>query len=212
MATALGIEISTLQGHLLVYFDASASPRTVARALKLDRGAINFLDVHSVIRRVKDLGGMTCVPHPFGLFYPLGGDFFEMVDAVEEYNSWIFHDNRRYRNAFGYAKRHEIAALGGSDSHYPYTIGFGATAVPLAVDFSKPDWFLHCLRQRFTRPVVLQKPLHRKINILKSAVSIPLNMRYNARFFQSKWRNYWRQHYRELLIPGPGTERMADGK
>jgi hypothetical protein len=193
------VEISTAQGHLLAYFDCTIRPRKVARVLKLDQGVINYLEAHSVIRRVRDLGGVLCIPHPFGPFYPMGSDYMNEVDGVEEYNSWIFQDNKRYHNAFGYAARHHVAALGGSDSHYPYTIGFGATAVPAVIDFSKPDWFLHCVKQKLTRPVVLQKPVHRRINFIKSTVSIPLNMRYNAKFFQSKWRGYWRQNYRYLL-------------
>ena len=199
MATALGVEISTAQGHILAYFDCATPPRRVARALKLDHGTIHYLDVESVIRRVRDIGGVLCVPHPFGAIYSLGAHYLHLVDAVEEYNSWLFRDKRLTRNAFGYAERYHIAALGGSDSHYPYTIGFGATAVPAAVDFSKADWFLHCIRQSLARPIVQQKPLHRRINFLKSAVSIPLNMRYNVKFFRSKWRGYWRQNYHELL-------------
>lgn len=199
MITALGVEISTAQGHLLAYFDCATPPRRVARVLKLDRGMIHYMDVDWVIRHVHDLGGVVCAPHPFGPFYPLGSTRFDQLDAVEEYNSWIFQDNRRFRNAFGYARRHGIAALGASDSHYPYTIGLGATALPAAVDFSKPDWFLHCIRQKLTRPIVQQKAVHRRINFIKSTVSIPLNMRYNVRFFRSKWRGYWRQRYREML-------------
>jgi predicted metal-dependent phosphoesterase TrpH len=202
MVTSLGVEISTLQGHVLAFFHCETPSRHVARTLKLDQGRINYLDVRSVIRRVEALEGVTCAPHPFGTFYPLGGDHLHLVDAIEEYNSWIFQDNRRFRNAFGYARRYGIAAMGGSDSHYPYTIGFGATAVPAAVDFSKPDWFLHCIRERLTRPIVLQKPLHRRINFLKSTVSIPLNMRYNVKFFRSKWQGYWRTRYREALARG----------
>lgn len=202
MATALGVEISTAQGHMLAYFDCTTSPRRVARSLKLDQGIIHYLEIDSVIRRVKDLGGLICVPHPFGPFYPLGNKYFDQVDGVEEYNSWIFQDNRRFHNAFGYAKRHNIAALGGSDSHYPYTIGFGASAVPSALDFSKSDWFLHCIRHKLTRPIVQQKPLHRRINFLKSTVSIPLNMRYNAKFLRSKWQGYWKQNYRAVLKRG----------
>ncbi|GEM_PF-2350670 len=199
MITALGVEISTAQGHILAYFDCAISPRRVARALKLDQGMIHYMDVESVIRRIRDLGGVLCVPHPFGPFYPLGSDYLDQVDGVEEYNSWIFQDNRRFRNAFGYAKRYHIAALGGSDSHYPYTLGLGASVVPAAIDFSKSDWFLHCIRQRLTCPIVQQRPLHRRINFIKSTVSIPLNMRYNVKFFRSKWRGYWKQRYQEML-------------
>ncbi len=199
MITALGVEISTAQGHLLAYFDCATPARRVARALKLDGGAIEYLEARSVIRRVRDLGGMLCVPHPFGPFYPMGSTFLDEVDAVEEYNSWIYREGAHYHNAFGCAQRHGIAALGASDSHYPYTLGFGATAVPKALDFSKPDWFLHCLRQKLTRPVVWQKPVHRRINLLKFPISIPLNMRYNVRFLRSKWRGYWRQRYREMM-------------
>jgi len=199
MATALGVEISTAQGHLLAYFDRITSARRVARALKLDQGVIHYLKADDVIERVQDLGGVACVPHPFGPFYPLGTDYLDQVDGIEEYNSWIYQGTRRFHNAFGYAKRYRIAAMGGSDSHYPYTIGFGATVVPKDIDFSEPDWFLHCIRSRLTRAVAQQKPVQRRINFIKSTVSIPLNMRYNAKFFRSKWRGYWKEHYRDLL-------------
>ena len=202
MITCLGVEVSTSQGHILAYFDNTTPSRKVARALKLDQGHIHYMEVKSVIRRVKDLGGVVCAPHPFGPFYPLGSEYLHELDGVEEYNSWIFQDNKRYRNAFGYAKKHGIAALGASDSHYPYTIGFGATAVPSAVDFSKSDWFLHCIRQQLTRPLVRQKSMHRRINFIKSTVSIPLNMRYNVKFLRSKWQGYWRQNYRSVLARG----------
>ena len=207
MITALGVEVSTAQGHLLAYFSCDTPARRVARALRLDEGMIHFLDVRSAIRRVRDLGGLACIPHPFGPFYPLGAEYFDLVDGVEEYNSWIYRDKRSFHNAFGYARRHRIAALGASDSHYPFTLGFGATAVPAALDFSKPDWFLHCIRQRLTRPIVLQQPIHRRINYLKWTVSLPLNVRYNARFFRSKWRGYWRQRYREMISVEKGHAR-----
>ncbi len=202
MSTVLGVEISTAQGHLLAYFACDTQPRRVARTLRLDEGMIHYMDVERVIDRVRDLGGVVCVPHPFGAFYPLGGKYFDKVDGVEEYNSWMFQDSKLFHNAFGYGKRHGIAALGASDSHYPYTIGFGATAVPAAVDFSKPDWFLHCVRQKLTRPIVHQRPVHRRINWIKATVSIPLNMRYNVKFFRSKWRGYWRQRYHEMISGG----------
>ncbi len=202
MATALGVEVSTAQGHMLAFFESTANARSVARALKLDQGVIHYLDADSVIRRVRDLGGVLVVPHPFGPFYPMGSRYLDKVDGIEEYNSWIFQDTRRYRNAFDYAKKYKIAALGGSDSHYPYTVGFGATAVPVDTDFNKPDWFLQCILHRKTRPIVQQRQVHRRINFIKSTVSIPLNMRYNVKFFRSKWQNYWRQNYRELLQRG----------
>jgi len=202
MATAAGVEVSTAQGHILAYFEFGTSARSVARSLKLDQGVIHYLDAESVIRRVHDLGGVLVIPHPFGPFYPMGSRFMDKVDGIEEYNSWIFQDTARYRNAFEYAKKFRIAALGGSDSHYPYTVGFGATAVPADTNFAKPDWLLQCILHRKTRPIVQQRPVHRRINFVKSTVSIPLNMRYNAKFFRSKWQNYWRQNYRELLQRG----------
>ncbi|MCC7519695.1 MAG: hypothetical protein IT578_10990 [Verrucomicrobiae bacterium] len=199
MATALGVELSTAEGHLLAYFACDTPARRVARALRLDEGTIHYFEPRSAIRRVHELGGLVCVPHPFGPFYPLGDRYFGLVDGVEEYNSWIYRDTLRFHNAFGCGARHRVAALGASDSHYPFTVGFGVTAVPAALDFTKPDWFLHCLRQRLTRPIVLQRPIHRRINYLKWTVSLPLNVRYNARFFRAKWRGYWRQYYYEMI-------------
>jgi len=208
MATALGIEISTAQGHLLAYFDTHSKPRVVGRALKLDDGCLHYWHVSTVIKRIHDLGGVTVVPHPFGPFYPLGGDHFDETEGVEEYNAWIFKDSRHSRNAFGAGKKHGIAAVGGSDSHYPYTVGFGATAVPKNTDFIAADWWLKCLRNKSTRPVVRQTIAHRRINYLKFSVSIPLSMRYNAKFWRSKWRGYWRDNYQHLLAGGKLMEKI----
>jgi predicted metal-dependent phosphoesterase TrpH len=208
LATAYGVELSTAQGHLLAYFDLRAKARAIARALKLDDGSLHYWHVSTVIKRIRELGGRTIVPHPFGPFYPLGGEHFEEVDGVEEYNAWVFKDSRHSRNAFGAGKKHRIAALGGSDSHYPYTVGFGATAIPKETDFSQPDWWLRCIVDRKTRPVVRQTITHRRINYLKSSVSIPLNMRYNVRFWRSKWRGYWRSNYRKLLRGGELLEKI----
>ena len=211
MITCMGVEVSSAQGHILAYFDNETPARKVARALSLDEGTIHYMEAKSIFRRVRELGGMVCVPHPYGPFYPLGGRYFNEVDGIEEYNSWIFQDNKSFHNAFGAGKKHKVAALGASDSHYPYTLGFGATAIPTAVDISKPDWFLHCLRQKLTRPIVQQKTWHRRINVIKSTVSIPLNMRYNVKFFRSKWRGYWKQNYKAVLARGlkpPGDNNL----
>jgi predicted metal-dependent phosphoesterase TrpH len=208
MATALGVELSTAQGHLLAYFSSRAKPRVVARALKLDDGCLHYWPVSTMIKRIRDLGGVTVIPHPFGPFYPLGSEHFDEVDGVEEYNAWIFKDTRHSRNAFGVGKKYGLAATGGSDSHYPYTIGFGATSVPKNTDFLAPDWWLKCLRNKVTRPVVRQTIANRRINYLKFSVSIPLSMRYNAKFWRSKWRNYWRDNYRHLLAGGKLMEKI----
>ncbi|MBV9464442.1 MAG: PHP domain-containing protein [Verrucomicrobiae bacterium] len=208
MPTALGVEVSTAQGHLLAYFPMTMKPRTVARSLKLDTGCLVYLPVMTVIKRVHDLGGVAVVPHPFGPFYPLGGDHFNEVDGVEEYNAWIFKDTKHFRNAFGAGEKHGIAALGGSDSHYPYTVGFGATAIPKDCRFDRPDWWLRCILGRTTRPVVRQTIAHRRINYLKFSVSIPLSMRYNAKFWRSKWKNYWRDNYQRLLTGGELLEKI----
>jgi predicted metal-dependent phosphoesterase TrpH len=200
VATAMGVEISTAQGHLLAYFDCETSPRRVARSLKLDQGTIHYLEAESVLRRIRELGGVACIPHPFGPFYPMGSKYFDQVDGIEEYNSWIFHDHKLVHNALGAAGKHGVAALGGSDSHYPYTLGFGATRIPSFVDFTKPDWFLACIRQRLTHPVIRQRIWQRRMNMIKSTVSIPLNMRYNVKFFRSKWRGYWREHSKHMFL------------
>ena len=55
MATALGLEISTAQGHLLAYFDTRAKARTIGRNLKLDEGHLPYWPVSTVIKRIHEL-------------------------------------------------------------------------------------------------------------------------------------------------------------
>jgi predicted metal-dependent phosphoesterase TrpH len=110
-----GVEISTSQGHLLVY------------GLKDDSWNIwsrnHYLDVFEVIKSVHDLGGI-CVPaHPFRGWDSIGEALLTMdgFDAIETHNGR--NSNAANQKAIRAARIKKIPSIGGSDCHTREEVG-----------------------------------------------------------------------------------------
>ncbi|RLI80071.1 PHP domain-containing protein [Archaeoglobales archaeon] len=113
-----GIEISTKNGHLLVY--------------RIDREVEKGMEMAETIKAAKELGGFTVLTHPFE-FYRHGcvkPNYFKHVDAVEVFNA------KSYLNflASYFANKYKKPIMAGSDAHSVYTIGYGLTLVDLNVE------------------------------------------------------------------------------
>lgn len=106
------------------------------------------ISVDEAISRIKEQGGLVCLPHPFD---PLRGLTMEpdevdklapRVDIVEVFNARS-PINSTADKALDYALRHNIPATVGSDSH---TLGeIGRTFVEID-DFETPDQLLEVLK------------------------------------------------------------------
>jgi predicted metal-dependent phosphoesterase TrpH len=106
------------------------------------------ISVDEAILRIKEQGGLVCLPHPFD---PLRGLTMEpdevdklapRVDIVEVFNARS-PINSTADKALDYALRHNIPATVGSDSH---TLGeIGRTFVEID-DFETPDQLLEVLK------------------------------------------------------------------
>jgi predicted metal-dependent phosphoesterase TrpH len=190
LATTQALELSTEQGHLIGYFSLDADERKVARCLHLDTAdGIVLHKVDDALARIRECGGLVSVPHPFGPFYPLQQPDFARFDAVEEYNAWIYGPLAgNYRNAPGYGEFYHIAALGGSDAHYPFMVGLGATAIPASVRFDRTDWFLRCLRERTTEAVDRHTVWTKRQNVFYMPLLVPLSLLYNTRYVFARLR------------------------
>jgi len=190
MGTTPALEISTVRGHVIAYFPMDVDQVAVRDALRLDTDAgIILHPVDEAFEKIRACGGVVAVPHPFGPFYPLRDPDFTKVDAVEEYNAWIYGKFAvKHRNAWGYGQQYNIAAFGGSDAHYPYMIGLGATAIDADTDFSQPDWFICLIRERATEPVERHTLATQVLNTFFQPMCIPLSFLYNVRYVLARYR------------------------
>lgn len=110
-----GVEVSTDQGHLLVYGVRDDSWNKWGRTM--------HFKLHEVVRRVHSLGGI-CVPaHPFRGWESLGETLFTFngFDAIETHNG--VNSSQQNQPAIKAALKLGLPSIGGSDCHYLYQVG-----------------------------------------------------------------------------------------
>jgi len=112
-----GIEISTLDGHII----GLGLSETVPRGLSAD----------ATLQRIKDLHGVSIIPHPYDLLRSSVRPHTLTVrpDAIEVINSSSFLHSVSWKRARKFAERENYPMTGGSDSHIPETIGRAYTEV-----------------------------------------------------------------------------------
>ena len=130
----VGEEILTDYGEIMGMFLQETIPSNIS--------------VNEAISRIKDQGGLVCLPHPFDPLRGLTMDLEEVdklassLDIVEVFNARS-PINSTADKALDYALRHEIPATAGSDSH---TLGeIGRTFVEID-DFDTPDQLIEVLK------------------------------------------------------------------
>jgi len=111
-----GVEVSTVEGHLLAYGVSQAPPsqRSVAEAVEW----------------VRDHGGVSVLSHPFRRAHGAGHAVAESarVNALETVNG--HNSPGANRKAAAEAKRRGLGATGGSDVHALYDLGRAYTEFP----------------------------------------------------------------------------------
>jgi hypothetical protein len=112
-----GVEISTLDGHLI--------------ALNIKEPVEKKLTIQDTVDRVIDLGGIPIVPH---LFRNLSGikkeklmEISSKLSAIEVFNSCSTPQTNLKTAKI--AKELKIGGTGGSDAHEPEYVGFGYTTI-----------------------------------------------------------------------------------
>jgi len=119
------------------------------------------LSPEETVRRVKEQGGLVCVPHPFDRFRHEHLDeaalmrILPQVDIIEALNArtTLRADNEQ---AARFAQEHGLAMSAGSDAHSARELGRACVEMP---DFEGPQEFLKALRQgrivgRLSSPLV----------------------------------------------------------
>ena len=112
-----GIEISTRHGHVIGLGVSEAVPRG--------------LSADETIRRIRDLNGVSIIPHPYDLLRSSVRPHLLTVrpDAIEVINSSSFLHSVTWKRARKFAEKEKYPMTGGSDSHIPQTIGRAYTEV-----------------------------------------------------------------------------------
>ena len=121
----LGMEVNTLEGHLLTLFIESPAPTHQPLA--------------STIKAVHAQGGLCIVPHPMNwLTDSISQQNLDKIvsssepdiylDGIETFNATV--PGRINRRAKMFSIKHDLAQTGGSDSHFLVTVGTGLTLFP----------------------------------------------------------------------------------
>ncbi|TMI06518.1 metal-dependent phosphoesterase [Candidatus Bathyarchaeota archaeon] len=106
-----GIEISTRDGHVIGLGVSEAVPRG--------------LSADDTIRRIRDLNGISIIPHPYDLLRSSVRPHLLTVrpDAIEVINSSSFLHSITWKRARKFSEKENYPMTAGSDSHIPQTIG-----------------------------------------------------------------------------------------
>jgi predicted metal-dependent phosphoesterase TrpH len=140
-----GIEVTTLQGHMLALGASGPVPRG--------------LDVLETIALARSLGGVTILPHPFHRYRHGVGlkmkEALRSADAIEVFNSrYIFGGaNRR---AFRWSRRLGKPMVAGSDAHNCRYVGYGLTLIDADRNMES---VLEAIRSGRTRPAGRRTPV-----------------------------------------------------
>ncbi len=121
----LGMEVNTLEGHLLTLFIESPAP--------------TYQPLASTIKAVHAQGGLCIVPHPMNwLTDSISQQNLDKIvsssepdiylDGIETFNATV--PGRINRRVKMFSLEHDLAETGGSDSHFLATIGSGLTLFP----------------------------------------------------------------------------------
>lgn len=119
-----GVEISTLDGHMI--------------ALDINESIPRELSIEETVEKIIDLGGVPIVPHLYRNMSGIKKDklktLYKKLSAIEVFNSCsVPQSNLKTAKV---AKEFSLGGTGGSDSHDPIYAGYGYTIVN-STDFDK---------------------------------------------------------------------------
>jgi len=101
------------------------------------------------IARIKDQGGLVCLPHPLDRFRGIARHYQEIekvitdVDIIEAFNSRVILKSYNKKAAI-FAQKYGLPCSAGSDAHIPHEIGHAYIEMP---EFSGSQDFCAALKQ-----------------------------------------------------------------
>ena len=115
-----GIEVSTLEGHLLGINITTQIPAK--------------LGIEETIHRIHDAGGIAVAPHPTAFYKSPPSKNIRSYDAVEVMNASSIPFSVLTYFSKRFAEGLDLPQIGGSDSHYAPEIGSAYTVVEADLD------------------------------------------------------------------------------
>jgi hypothetical protein len=155
-----GMEVSSADGHIV--------------ALNLQELIPRGLSAKETVDKIHEAGGIAIAVHPYAWFKGSLTSHVETAkfDAVETINASAFPFKRCKRKAMEIAQKLNLPCVGGTDSHYGPTIGYGYTVIdsePNVDAIAKAIVNGKC--QPFGQPVPLTLNLERQYKLIKRRIS-----------------------------------------
>ena len=141
------LAIQKLAPFTVIVAEEALTPYGEIMGMFLKEVVPSGLSVEETIARIRDQGGLVCIPHPFDTVRGSTVDrktaerIVGQVDVVEIFNSRTPF-LRSSNNAASFARKHGIPGSAGSDAHTHEEIGNAYVEMP---EFSGKDDFLQAL-------------------------------------------------------------------
>lgn len=136
-----GVEIDTADGHLIAY--------------GIDEEIPQNLPSEEVIARIRALGGVSIIPHPFMSHNSIGWKSYKLhSDAMEFYNGFakLFLNFPNYMAEVAF-RHNGFGKVAGSDAHHAQTVGTCYTIVEIEGEPTEAK-ILQALREHKTQPKI----------------------------------------------------------
>ena len=147
-----GVEVSTLEGHVL--------------ALNITQSIPPGLTIHETTRLIHEAGGTAIAAHP-SVFYKKMNKVDSSLDAIEVINASAFpfllstYLNRKL------ARRLNLPQTAGSDAHYAPEIGFAYTLIDADPEVEE---IVHAIKEGAIVPV--GKPISWRLRLERESLSL----------------------------------------
>jgi len=148
--TTLGArEMSKMAPIKIIICEEVRTPYGEIMGMFLHEDIPDKIPVDEAVKRIRDQGGLICIPHPYDLVRPSAfrktkilEKLADNVDIIEVYNSRSLFPGTESR-ALSLARRHGTLISAGSDAHSPSELGY---AIVEMQDFDSPQEFLTSLK------------------------------------------------------------------
>jgi len=148
--TTLGArEMSGIAPFKIIICEEVRTPYGEIMGMFLHEDILDRIPVDEAIRRIREQGGLVCIPHPYDLVRPSAfrnekalQSVADKADIIEVYNSRSLFPGTE-KKARALAQQHGKLISAGSDAHSPSEIGY---AIVEMQDFNGPREFLASLK------------------------------------------------------------------
>ena len=143
------LKLQNIAPFKVIVAEEILTPHGEIMGMFLNESIPSGLSVEQTLTRIREQGGLVCIPHPFDAFRHSALDsqiietITDQIDILEVFNSRS-PLMRSSAKANLFAKKYGIAKSAGSDAHTPSEIGNAYVEMP---EFNGKDDFLHALQK-----------------------------------------------------------------